>query len=223
MTITIYGSDYDALWQEANPSSQSIKSEGFSETLQLVPERLEKGYTQSIQLHGINLSLFNYQLHDDLFLIRKGVETTNISREFGFHLSGDRCGKRTGENFVEWGNFDQPDEYVQIAYANNPLLKIDIHLESADELGQSIAEILEELPAATRQRISDCHWLQEINIITPAMRSALTQITHCPFQGKTKQIYLESKCLELITLKLEQLKQSDRPTENLANLAEAPR
>ena len=95
---------------------------------------------------------------------------------------------------------------------------MDIHLESADELGQSIAEVLEELPTETKKRISDRHWLQEINIITPIMRSALMQIMHCPFQGKTKQIYLESKCLELITLKLEQLKQSDEQIAKLHSL-----
>ena len=71
MTTTIYGSDYDALWQEANPASEKPKSEGYSETLQLVPERLGQGYIQSIDFHGINILLFNYQLHDDLFIIRE--------------------------------------------------------------------------------------------------------------------------------------------------------
>ena len=218
MAITIYDSDYDALWQEANTSPQSIKSEGYSETLQLVPEPLGQGYMQSIQLHGINLSLFNYQLHDDLFIIKKGQDTTDISREFGFHLSGDRNRKRTGENFVDWGSFDKPDEDVIITYAKEPILKVDIHLESADVLCQSIAEILEELPAEVRQRISDRNFIQAIDRITPTMRSALGQILHCPYQGKTKQIYLESKCLELITLKLEQLKQSDKQTGKLYSL-----
>ena len=218
MAITIYDSDYDALWQEANTSSQNIKSEGYSETLQLVPDPLGQGYMQSIQLHGINLLLFNYQLHDDLFIIRKGHETADISREFGFHLSGDRNGRCTGENFVDWGSCDDPDEYIQIAYAKEPILKVDIHLESANVLCQSIAEILKELPAEVRQRISDRNFIQEIDRITPTMRSALGQILHCPYEGKTKQIYLESKCLELITLKLEQLKQSDKQTGKLYSL-----
>ena len=222
MAITIYNSDYDALWQEANTSPQNIKSEGYFETLQLVPDRLGQGYIRSIQLHGINLWLFNYQLHDDLFIIRKGQDTADISREFGFHLSGDRCGKRTGENFVDWECFDDPDkcndEYISITYAKEPILKVDIHLESANVLCQSIAEILEELPAETRQRISDRNFIQEIDRITPTMRSALMQILNCPYQGKTKQIYLESKCLELITLKLEQLKQKDRHTGKLYSL-----
>ncbi|MEM9508022.1 MAG: hypothetical protein AAGA16_10100, partial [Cyanobacteria bacterium P01_E01_bin.35] len=219
MAITIYGSDYDALWQETNPASGNLKSEGYSETLRLVPERLGQGYIQSIDFHGINLSLFNYQLHEDLYMIMKGEDVSYITREFGFCLSGHRYGYVTGENFLEWGSFDFPNEHAYyITYAKEPILKIDIHLELADELGQSIAEILEELPTETRERICDRDWLQAIDIITPAMRSAVMQIINCPFQGKTKQIYLESKCLELITLKLEQLKYSDRPTEKLVTL-----
>lgn len=40
---------------------------------------------------------------------------------------------------------------------------------------------------------------------TPAMQATLSQILNCPYQGMTKQIYLESKTLELMSLKLDQL------------------
>ena len=220
MTITIYGSDYDALWQEANSPSQNVESEGVCEILQSVPECLGQGYVQSIYLHGIKLLLFNYQLHEDLFIIRKGQETTKIFREFGFNLSGDRHGICTGENFVEWGSLYEPDKDIPITYARSPILKVDIHLESADLLGQTIAEVIEKLPAQTKQRVSNFNYsgLGEKDCITPTMRSALRQILHCPYEGKTKQIYLESKCLELITLKLEQLTQRDKQTAKLHSL-----
>jgi len=41
------------------------------------------------------------------------------------------------------------------------------------------------------------------------MNMALSQIFHCPYQGMTRHIYLESKVLELITLKLEQMQESN--------------
>ncbi|MDV3347326.1 AraC family transcriptional regulator [Leptolyngbyaceae cyanobacterium CCMR0082] len=47
--------------------------------------------------------------------------------------------------------------------------------------------------------------------MTPAMSIALQQILQCPYQGITKQLYLESKALELITLQLHQLTE-DRST-----------
>jgi AraC-like DNA-binding protein len=59
---------------------------------------------------------------------------------------------------------------------------------------------------------SDGSCFDDVNQITPAMKAALEQIFYCPFQGKTKQIYLEGKCLELIALKLEQLKEMDKRT-----------
>lgn len=46
--------------------------------------------------------------------------------------------------------------------------------------------------------------------VTPAMTIALHQILQCPYQGLTKQIYLESKVLELVALQLDQL--SERPS-----------
>lgn len=40
---------------------------------------------------------------------------------------------------------------------------------------------------------------------TPAMRSVLHQILHCPYGGLTGQIFLEGKAMELLALKLEQI------------------
>lgn len=53
---------------------------------------------------------------------------------------------------------------------------------------------------------------------TPAMQATLSQILNCPYQGITKQIYLESKTLELITLKLDQLLAGHRESVPLSNL-----
>lgn len=52
---------------------------------------------------------------------------------------------------------------------------------------------------------SGFHW--QTGTITPAMTIALYQILQCPYQGLTKQIYLESKSLELIALQVNQLTQ----------------
>ncbi|MEH2447971.1 MAG: AraC family transcriptional regulator [Nostoc sp.] len=86
-------------------------------------------------------------------------------------------------------------------------LKVDIHLTSSELLNNFARCINQELPpdliklieGKTRQNYI------EDNLLTPAMILPLQQIINCPFQGMTKQIYLEAKCLELIALKLEQL------------------
>lgn len=43
------------------------------------------------------------------------------------------------------------------------------------------------------------------NILTPAMRTALHQLLHCPYRGTTQQIFLEGKSMELIAHMMEQL------------------
>lgn len=209
MAITISLADYDELWREYNPALQTSTDSGFSEKIEVIPQPLGQGWIHSIQLRGMELCIFNYQLHNDLFIKK---QTFGAEWEFGFNLSGNRNGKRTGENFIAWGGYEGEETWE--TYANAPILKIDLSLNSPDELHRLISETLEELPKEIRQLLEECNgnYFGDINLITPAMRSALEQVLYCPFQGKTKQIYLESKCLELIALKLEQLKDRDRQT-----------
>jgi AraC-like DNA-binding protein len=89
--------------------------------------------------------------------------------------------------------------------AQVPRVAVDIHLEPAqfqamighhhDSLAPEVQRLLagdETLPFSRKRSI------------TPAMQMALQQILNCPFQGIIKQLHLESKCLELIALWLEQ-------------------
>lgn len=210
MTITLSRPDYDELWREQNLNSEITTYSGISENQLIVPERLGKGYIQTIRWQGICLSLFQYQFHEDVHVIERAQDVT--VGEIGFHLSGHRNGKRTGENFISWGDYDCPAEWVWITHAEEPILKVDINIESHGLISRLITDTLKELPPKTRQYLDedDSGEISNINVITPAMRSPLEQIFHCPFQGRTKQIYLESKCLELIALKLEQLKMIDQ-------------
>lgn len=41
---------------------------------------------------------------------------------------------------------------------------------------------------------------QSLGKTTPAMQQVLQQVLHCPYEGLTQQLYLESKALELLTL-----------------------
>lgn len=220
MAITIFQKNYDQLWQAQNPTPELSTHAGFSETQLTVPEQLGQGYIQSLKWDGIDLTLFHYRFHDDVHVIKEAQNLDMPLGEIGFHLSGNRHGYCTGENFIDWGGCDQVDEEIEVTYANAPILKVDIHLESTNALSQFISDALKELPAEIRRYLGDCdgRWFSEVNMITPAMRSPLEQIFHCPFQGRTKQMYLEGKCLELIALKLEQLKDIDKRTGTSCSL-----
>ncbi len=214
MAITISRADYDELWQEQNPHPPVTTHAGFSELRRRVPEQLGQGYIHQLQWHGIELTLFHYQFHEDVFVQEKAQTPEFTIGEIGFNLSGNRHGKCTGESFIEWGCWDDSEAWIGATYADQPITKVDIHIRSPQGLGQLIKATLQELPAEIRQCLEeyDGNWFSEVNTLTPAMRLPLEQIFHCPFQGKTKQIYLESKCLELIALKLDQLKDIDQRT-----------
>ncbi|MEM8614656.1 MAG: AraC family transcriptional regulator [Cyanobacteria bacterium P01_H01_bin.105] len=92
---------------------------------------------------------------------------------------------------------------VQLAVS--PALVHTLSTELSDPLQSFLHQIFSSHQASHR---TVNPWLTIT--ITPAMTIALQQILQCPYQGITKQLYLESKALELITLKLHQLSE-DRP------------
>lgn len=210
MAIEISQAEYDALWQQANLKPQHSSEAGFVEICKAVPPQLGRGYTQRLQWQDIDLLLFNVQFDEDIYITRENLEETEAC-EFGFNVSGNRSGLRTGENFVLWeGNQDDAEE-PWITYADEPILKVDIHLKMGDRAQALMTETLAALPVSTRCQIekhSDGFF--NVNVITPAMGLALKQIFRCPFEGMTRQLYLESKCLELIALKIEQIKDTEK-------------
>ena len=219
MAITLSEADYEALWQVQPLAVDPATHGDFVEVRRNVLSQLGQGYTQSMQWGGVDVTVFNYQFHDDVHVLYSATdEAPEIAGEIGFHLSGDRHGYKTGENFVRWGQDEDEDEWAAVTYANEPIFKVDIHFDVSNELVPFIVDTLEALPTKICHYIEGGlvekrgNWLYEANRIMPEMRLPLEQIVNCPFHGRTKQIYIEGKCLELVALKLEQLKDIDKRT-----------
>ncbi len=214
MAIEISQTEYDALWQQANPNPQHSERAGLEESREVVPLQLGQGYIQRLQWQDIDLLLFNAQFDEDIYITGDKPKKTEAC-EFGFNVSGNRAGLRTGENFVLWEGNEDDEEETWITYANDPILKVDIHLKAGDRAQALMAETLAALPVSERCQIEKCSdEFFNVNVITPAMGLALKQIFHCPFEGMTRQLYLESKCLELIALKIEQIKDTEKTYSN---------
>lgn len=214
MAIEISQAECDALWQQANPKPKQSEKLGFVKTRKLVPHELGQGYTQRYLWGDIDLTLFNIRFHEDLYVAENGQEEPAEACEFGFNVSGNRNNLRTGESFILWGSGDD-QEQIWIAYANDPIIKVDIHLREGDRSQALMSETLAALSVPTRYQIEKLNErFFTTNMITPAMRLALEQILHCPFDGMTQQLYLESKCLELIALKIEQIKDAEKICSN---------
>ena len=82
-----------------------------------------------------------------------------------------------------------------------------VSFQISSELLQTFGDWLYELPIDIRQAVEQPEKakLHCPSSITPIQRQILQQIFRCPFQGLTRQIYLEAKVLELLALQLEQL------------------
>ena len=92
-------------------------------------------------------------------------------------------------------------------WAERYLQAIEIHVEPSliQGLMESNSQVLpSDLAEIIKGDREQTFW--HAGIITPAMEMALHQLIGCPYQGMMKQMYLEGKALELVVLKLAQLK-----------------
>ncbi|MEH2263861.1 helix-turn-helix transcriptional regulator [Nostoc sp.] len=216
MANIISQAEYQEIWYNSNKNTQYPDPLDSSDIIYSCPEQFGIGCDRYIELRDINLLIRNQKYHDDLQIFCEPYQDEFGSIEFGFNLSAnytsnrfDTAVKRGGkENFLQWELPEQ--EYnasVDTFFKNEHCLKVDIHLESSDILNNFARCINQELPPDLIKMIegkSQQNYIEN-NQLTPAMYLPLQQIINCPFQGMTKQIYLEAKCLELIALKLEQL------------------
>ncbi|KAM3090863.1 helix-turn-helix transcriptional regulator [Phormidesmis sp. 146-35] len=202
-THTFSEQEYRQLWQH----DRQFLEQGFEDVVCRCPTELGNGYDRWIALPDIDLLLIQKTFHQGLSVEYDETVTSN-EIEFGFNLSGEYSGRSGKVNFLDW----TPEGEVSEATVSHisgrvPIQKVDIHLKSSDLLRRFLPDDLSQFPSEFCQLVSQIHsaTYSTSGTITPSMKLAIEQIFNCPFQGLTKRIYLESKCLELIALKLDQL------------------
>lgn len=198
--ISLSSNEYQEIWQ-----SSPVSAATQPELIQVCAEQFGVGCKRSTQIKNIMLLIHDYQLTEDLQIHYPDCNEEEICLEFGFQLSGNRCDRSAGQNFF-YGGYEEGDSF-NMERANSRILQVDIHLDSIELLQTYAAPEIDRFPIDLQQILSgsDRYLYDDINTITPAMQTALDQLLHCPFSGLTRQLYLESKCLELVALKLEQL------------------
>lgn len=199
MTLHLSEADFDHLWDETHQEPDG------SAILWKSAQPFCKGYRQLIDLRGrFSLFIQDYEFEEDLLAEEPPGK---YWPEFGFHLLGNRTlingqPMGAGQNFLTVG--PDPGGHAQWP-AKQRNLKVDIHIEP-QMLGSLLEHQATTLPTALKQLAQgvDEQPYFQFGTITPAMQVALYQILNCPYQGLTKRIYLESKALELIALRLDQ-------------------
>ena len=157
---------------------------------------------------GMRLIITDYKLHQTTVL--KHLPPFN-SLGIGCCLSGlaearldfkhrtSTATTRSGQSAINYG----PDiASFRETIAPTRMVRVGVMMEPdqlaafADQDGQRLPGGLFD-PAQGVSRLVD--------EITPAMRKSIYQVLQCPFQGTTRNLFMEGKTLELLALKLEQL------------------
>lgn len=217
MAITLPYATWYELWQESRRQARRVDPEDTSDQIAECPSQFATGYKRDIELrNGIELTLHRYEFHDDLSLTQMQPEDTGCL-EFVFNLSSISrywagLHVAAGQHYL-LGAYNPGCKEESVLLAQEPTLEVDIHLEpdlfrSFLSVGADSRESNRfELLSSDLQRIiegDEDAFLSPTQTITPDMQVALQQILNCPYQGVVKQMYLESKSLEVLALWLEQ-------------------
>ncbi len=212
MANIISQTEYKRTWRQVNQNTHYPDKSDTADFINYCPQNLGKGYHRQIQLRGMRLLIIDEEFDDDLYVESEDIQEIEDDKiEFGFNLSGSYSRNECGQSFLDWFYTDESDEIEGWKiFAEKRRLKVDIHLKSSDFLNSFIIDNSKKFPKILTDLMegNSKESFFETNIITPEMYLPLEQIINCPFQGMTKYIYLEAKCLELIALKLEQLRQN---------------
>lgn len=215
MALILSEATWSKLWHESRQQAHPSDPNDGGDLIALCPPQLATGYKRDIALrNGIDLTLHQYELHDDLRVT--DVQSCNTGcLEFVFNLSStfkywEGTYLAAGQHCL-MGMFTPESKEAFVHLAQEPTLEVDIHLEPSAfcsllegvDAGRSC---LDRLPTDLQRIITGDPdaGLSPIGDITPAMQIALQQILNCPYQGVVKQLYLESKSIEVLALWLEQ-------------------
>lgn len=210
MTLTLSKDDYWALFQDIEKNNTSADE---FDIVWKYPKQLGTGYWREIQLReGLTLAIAHYQLHDSIVM---QLPERNHPLEYMFQLAGGYKDQQTSTyagqyclcgsglapvEMPEWSDVEQIDVNVHI----DPELFTTWLNQTSDSIPQELQHLI--------QPSSQMYYVRS-GTTTGAMQTALHQILHCPFQGITKRMYLESKVWELMALLVEQELNSHKATE----------
>lgn len=205
MAITFSKQSYQELFEPSVENSSVYSNLSEEDTIWCYPPTLGRGFLRDIQLRqGLELAIANYQLYDDV-VIQSPSRPHSV--EFSFYLSGsERCNEvatQAGQYSI-CGSGLAPKEWLELS-AQQPLQILTIHLDPS-VLCSCLGESDKPLPANVQPWLGrmDEEYYVDYGSIHSQMRDTLQHILHCPYQGLTRRLFLESKVLELIAFLLEQ-------------------
>ena len=190
----------------------NIYIDDFERRIQIHP-RIGEGRIHSFQFSsGLELQIQEYLTQKPISLAAE-INYTNLG--IFWVLAGN------SHYSLEDNQFDLKPQQNIISYcsnvrgcfnlaANKKVIFVGMSLEKYLESSRSSIQqkqLPNHLYKLFQNNSNDIFWQNDRT--TAEMNLVLQQIINCPYQGITKQVYLESKSLELIALKLAQLEEKN--------------
>ena len=226
MAKTLTSSDVqDILEDSRNGGYVSDYVDGTEHVFEL-PTQLGRGYWSENELcPGLALTITDLEKRQNhIYRIRQHPQAMPLTASF--YLNGScrvtNDGLNSPQEEVAGKNYlyhlpltAETEEYK----ANQHLYHVHIQI-SPDLLKIFGMNQLDSLPSDIKGAIAGAEdsLLYRHSKTTPTMQSILKQLIDCPYQGITRQFYLEGKILELLALQLEQMtgeSQHDHPNIGL--------
>ncbi|MFP4299083.1 MAG: helix-turn-helix transcriptional regulator [Spirulinaceae cyanobacterium] len=219
MTLTLDSATYEELWQEGSEKGEILTSSHGFEFFETWKNSVWQRCLHVIELRsGLRIDIGRSQLfkdchfaveHPHSYPLTLAFQLSGKARVFTAGINPNSYYEGSGENYL----FSVAGtKEIEEKFANQTYLGIRIRVD-ASFFKTFDCDDLEGIPTEVAALISN----QDMAVFhrnagqsTPAMRLALQEILNCPYRGIMKQLYLESKVLELMTLQFAQLVERDR-------------
>lgn len=208
VTIALSSTDFGELLLEAGRQLHTSPQQSHNEMTLPMPARLGKGDFRAIELRqGLTLFFLNYCLDVDLRLETRRDHvlwgsTFCLSGSFSCSVRGfkEDLQFRAGRQNVFVGPITHSVTHTPKGQSIQVVgLYVSPHwLQTWCTDEQSLSPAIQLALQSSGQDLPYCYSAPS----TAAIHLALHQLAHCPYQGSLRQLYLESKTLELLTLQL---------------------
>ena len=194
------------------------------ETRWHLPKEIAQGSLKRVELRpGFNLNCSDYKTNERLV---REVRNPSPAFGIGFCISGRITGRAVGMSRDVSANSGQsqlfyfPDQSGIIVNERDTYHLGLTMLVDPDVFYAMIRDEMDSLPPDFRRVVDGSvpEIYQHSATVTPKMHHAFRQMLDCPYKGFTRRLFLESKAMELIALRLQALIDSNLQSDQKAGL-----
>ena len=212
MRVNFSATDIDELYAEWGQQPGTALQKNAFETSLNLPPLMGDGWVRKIKLRpGLEIVLARTELPEHVI-----IETPNRSEwqriQFKAALSGFVRGKMPDiQDEFQITPRQSSISFLQSfgggwyeCHPHQPAIQVDVNVNIAtlrDLVIEQIDEIPLDLQGVLEGKVTNA--FSRFQKMSNAVLQAAEQVLHCPYQGITRRLYLESRAIELIALQLQ--------------------